>query len=201
MRSDSTSVDIVPYLIRNMAPDIYEFVIVAEDGNSNRVKVNLGGTGVSTSVDTSTAGSAGANPPPAAASFTITFTHFTPMKGTPGPSGYIHPRLIYTITASVDMAFPPINFAVDSAAFTDPNTVTASGPASYPSLRLFEKQEKSSGSNLKAGESRSRYVDLDATSDSNWFLAYGKTENATFRWSVPGQAEGSEEHPVQKAWP
>jgi hypothetical protein len=101
----------------------------------------------------------------------------------------------------VDMAVPPISFEVNSAAFTDSNTITSSGPASYTPLKLFEKQKNGGGAQLKAGEPASFYVDLDATSDPNWFLAYGQTENATFHWSVPGQTGGSAERPVHTAWP
>jgi hypothetical protein len=121
------------------------------------------------------------------------------MKGTP-PSSYIHPRLIYTVTATSNTTCPPIAFEIDSSAFTDPSSLTSTGPASYPPLKLFQKQKKG-GFKLYANTPQNHSVELDATSDFHWFLAYGKSEMATFRWSSPGLAGNTEQHPLQKAWP
>ena len=201
MPAGSTSVDI-PYAIPNLAPNAYELLIAGESANSNRVKVNFGGTGAESAVDLPKTASGGLIPTKAAGGFTIKFTHFQPMKGTPGPSGtsgYTHPRLIYRITPTVDIDSPTITFEVYSAPFTDSSSLTQSGPASYPSQKLFEKKKKINAK-LKANTPVSLYVDLDATSDTNWSLAYGKTDKATFKWSASGQAGGSEQHPLQKKW-
>jgi hypothetical protein len=188
----------ISYSIPNLTPGTYELLVAGDKGNSNRVTINYGGA-------TSTGSTVGVTAPPpgpapAPSGFTITFTKFRPMQGTPGQDGYKRPRLSYTITSSSDMLFPTIDFQVDSSPYTDPGSITAAGPASYPAQTLFQKQVHYSVK-LYAGKPKSLSVDLNATSDLNWFLAYGKTETGTFRWSVSGQGGNSEQHPVQKAWP
>jgi hypothetical protein len=191
----------IQYSIPNLAPGTYELIVAGDQGNSNRVTVNFGGETSAGNSDVVVPPPSPTKPPaaPETGTITVTFTHFKPMKGTP-PNSYIRPRLVYTVTATSNMTCPPINFEVDSSAFTDPSSVTSTGPASYPPLKLFEKQKKG-GFKLYANTPQTHYVELDATSDFHWFLAYGKTEMATFRWSSPGLAGNSEQHPVQKAWP
>jgi hypothetical protein len=191
----------IAYSIPNLAAGTYELIVVGDKGNSNRVTINFSGAESTGNGDVTVPTPTPTQPPvtPAAGTITVTFTHFKPMKGTP-PGSYLRPRLIYTVTASSDMKCPAIDFEIDSSAFTDPSSVTATGPASYPPLKLFQKQKKG-GFKLYANTPQSHYVELDATSDLHWFMAYGKTEMGTFRWSSPGLAGNAEQHPVQKAWP
>jgi hypothetical protein len=191
----------IQYSMPNLAPGTYELIVAGDKGNSNRVTVNFSGDTSTGNTDAVVPVPTQTQPPvaPATGTITVSFKHFKPMKGTP-PGSYIHPRLVYTVTASSNMTCPPINFEVDSSAFTDPESQTATGPASYPPLKLFEKQTKG-GFKLSANKPQSHYADLNATSDLHWFLAYGKTEMATFRWSAPGLPGNTEQHPVQKAWP
>ena len=193
----STKETNIGYTMPNLAPGTYELLVAGDQGNSNRVTVNFSGaksTDVTLPQPTQTQSIA-----PASGTITVTLHHFKPMKGTP-PGSYTQPRLSYTVTASSDMICPAIDFEIDSSAFTDAETLTSSGPASYPPLKLFQKQTKG-GFKLHANTPQAHAVKLDATSDFHWFLAYGKTESATFRWSGPGVAGNSEQHPLQKSWP
>jgi hypothetical protein len=177
-------------------------VIAADSGNSNDVRLFYNGG--SDSTFSMPPGQA----PPAnldSTSIEITFTKFQPMTGTPGQEGYIKPKLSYRITASGSKSvdFPVINFSVESAPFSDSQSVTSGGAATHPSQKLFQREFAPPGGTprLDPGKPVDFFVSLDPVSDVNWWLAYDKTDKAKFRWSIEGKSDGAVDMPVHSAWP
>jgi hypothetical protein len=195
MPAGATSVDI-PYSI-NLAPDMYELLVAGESGNSNRVKVSFGGTGTESTVDLSKTGSGGSVPPaPVQESYSIKLTRFVP-----GSSG-APPQLFYKIETAAATKVSGIVFEVYSEPFTNSQNLTAGSGEKGP-IKLFSG--KSGTINVSANSTKEHSAHLEKASDigspEDWNIANGKTENATFKWSVAGGPSGSEEKTLHTAWP
>ena len=195
MPAGATSVDI-PYSI-NQAPNTYELLIAGESGNSNRVKVSFGGTGTESTVDLSKTGSGGSVPPaPVQESYSIKLTRFVP-----GSSG-APPQLFYKIETAAATKVSGIVFELYSEPFTNSQNLTAGSGEKGP-IKLFSG--KSGTINVSANSTKEHSAHLEKASDNgspeDWNIANGKTENATFKWSVAGGPSGSEEKTLHTAWP
>jgi hypothetical protein len=116
----------------------------------------------------------------------LTLTKFQPPHGSPGDRDYRSAQLSYRISVPNRMEYPTINFTVE----------TSSG-------KLFERvfQLPSGSAFVEPDDNTEHTVALDPVSRGDWADAYGKTERATFTWSIEGQSSGSTEKPVKKPWP
>jgi hypothetical protein len=195
MPAGATSVDI-PYSI-NLQPGMYELLVAGESGNSNRVKVSFGGTGTETSVDLSKTGSGGSVPSaPVQESYSIKLTRFVP------GSGDAPPQLFYKIETVAAAKVSNIVFEVYSQPFTNSQNLTAGSGEKGP-IKLFSG--KSGTINVSANSTKEHSAHLEKASDNgspeDWNIANGKTENATFKWSIVGGPSGSEEKTLHTAWP
>jgi hypothetical protein len=141
----------------------------------------------------------GPQQPPAESAIKVNLVSFTPMVGNPGTPDFKIATLTFKIEASVSVPITEISFYADSSTFAD-------GPEqkTIPLLIHTGIFLGPHGTKVEPGHPIQRTVWLKSQENlyPNWSQAYNQTENATFRWTFPGQpAGGSIVKPLRKAWP
>ena len=130
----------------------------------------------------------------------VTLVSFTPMVGMPGGKDFKIATLTFRLEASTAVNVTEASFYVDSDPFND-------GPAHKPPITLLVHTGVflgPPGTKVDPEHPMQRTVWLKSQEHlfPNWSLAYNQTENATFRWTIAGQAVGDlTVRPLHKAWP
>jgi eukaryotic-like serine/threonine-protein kinase len=130
----------------------------------------------------------------------VTLVSFTPMVGTPGGKDFKIATLTFKIAASTPVNVTEASFYVDSNPFND-------GPTHKPPITLLIHTGVflgPPGTKVDPEHPMQRTVWLKSQENlfPNWLLAYNQTENATFRWTIAGQAVGGLViRPLHKTWP
>jgi hypothetical protein len=192
----STTTDVDFKFPENAAPGEYNGIVVAAMKTiSNRVRLIYPGS--SGNADITLPQTGGSVPPaPAQKSYSIKLTRFVP------GSGDSPPQLFYKIETAAATTVSDIVLEVYSKPFTNSQNLTAGSGEKGP-IKLFSG--KSGTINVSANSTKEHSAHLKKASDNgsleDWNIANGKTDNATFRWSGPGQTGGEAERPLHTAWP
>jgi eukaryotic-like serine/threonine-protein kinase len=129
----------------------------------------------------------------------VTLVSFTPMAGMPEGKDFKIATLTFRIEASSPVTVTEASFYVDSAPFND-------GPSHKPPITLLIHTGVFLGPpgtkvDLEHPMQRTVWLKSQENLFPKWSLAYNQTENATFRWTIAGQAVGGlTVRPLHKAW-
>ena len=186
-------------------PGSYTALIKGGDEVSSKVTLNYtGAANTQVTVPTPTPFT------PVEVGYKIRLGPFKPMVGTAkNQTDYTPAELSFELNAKTLLNIKELRFEVYSKPFTNSEVLTASGAPHAPILLLSGKWTFKGP--IQAGTSSSNVVHLKIKSDytkegpgvstpANWHIAYGKTDVATFKWSIDGQAAGSIERPLHTVW-